>query len=123
MLLSNKALLPLLHQLFPKSPYLLPAAFEPLGNSYIQKPILGREGANMHLVVDGEIVQETGGPYDGACVYQEYYALPDFDGNFPVVGSWMVNGYACGIGIREENTRITTNQSRFVPHCFTTAME
>ena len=29
----------------------------------------------------------------------------------PVIGSWMVNGYACGIGIRE--------QDRFVPHIFT----
>ena len=120
MLLSNKAILPLLHQLFPNSPYILPAAFEPIGNSYIQKPILGREGANMRLIIDEKIIQETDGPYDGDCVYQEYSALPDFDGNFPVIGSWMVNGYACGIGIREESARITTNQSRFVPHYFET---
>jgi glutathionylspermidine synthase len=31
----------------------------------------------------------------------------------------MVNGYACGIGIREDKTAITGNMSRFVPHVFT----
>jgi glutathionylspermidine synthase len=34
----------------------------------------------------------------------------------PVIGSWMVNGYACGIGIREDSGPITGNMSRFVPH-------
>jgi len=29
-----------------------------------------------------------------------------------------VNGYACGIGIRESDSPITTNLSRFVPHLF-----
>jgi hypothetical protein len=28
----------------------------------------------------------------------------------------MVNGYACGLGIRETDGLITTNTSRFVPH-------
>jgi glutathionylspermidine synthase len=28
----------------------------------------------------------------------------------------MVNGYACGVGIREDNQPITQNTSRFVPH-------
>ncbi|HLW65570.1 MAG TPA: glutathionylspermidine synthase family protein, partial [Gemmataceae bacterium] len=38
------------------------------------------------------------------------------DGNYPVIGSWMINGYACGIGIREDKGSITQNTSRFVPH-------
>ena len=44
--------------------------------------------------------------------------LPEYDGNYPVIGSWLVDGYACGIGIREDRGPITTNTSRFVPHLF-----
>jgi glutathionylspermidine synthase len=28
----------------------------------------------------------------------------------------MVNGYACGVGIREDVSPVTQNTSRFVPH-------
>jgi glutathionylspermidine synthase len=117
MLLSNKAILPLLSELFPSSPYLLRSAFSPTNGSYVQKPIQGREGANLTLVIDGQLQAETAGPYgDQPCIYQEWYPLRRFDGNYPVVGSWMVNGYACGIGIREDSTPLTQNTSRFVPH-------
>ena len=44
--------------------------------------------------------------------------MPEFAGNYPVIGSWLVNGYACGIGIREDKTFVTTDDSRFVPHLF-----
>jgi glutathionylspermidine synthase len=121
MVLSNKAILTVLYELFPHSPYILPAAFEPtrdIGDIYIKKPMLGREGANTALVAYGESVLQTEGPYEGQAVYQAYAELPEFDGSYPVIGSWMVNGYAAGMGIREGDTRITTNKSRFVPHCF-----
>jgi glutathionylspermidine synthase len=117
MLLSNKAILPVLSELFPESPYLLRTAFRPPGPSYVRKPIQGREGANVRLVVEGQTTAETQGPYgDQPCVYQEWKPLPNFDGNYPVIGSWMVNGYACGVGIREDRTPLTQNTSRFVPH-------
>jgi glutathionylspermidine synthase len=119
MLLSNKAILPVLSELFPTSPYLLRTAFQPPGPSYVRKPIQGREGANITLVADGRIETETNGPYgDQACVYQELKPLRRFDGNYAVIGSWMVNGYACGIGIREDRGPVTGNTSRFVPHFF-----
>lgn len=119
MLLSNKAILAVLWDLFPDSPYLLRAAFEPLGQTYVRKPIRGREGANVAVVRDGAVLVEAEGPYgDEPCVYQELAALPVFDGNLPVLGSWMVNGYACGLGIREDQGPITQNTSRFVPHFF-----
>ena len=50
--------------------------------------------------------------------YQAVQPLPCFDGNYPVVGSWLVNGYACGVGVREDHGPITQNTSRFVPHVF-----
>jgi glutathionylspermidine synthase len=119
MLLSNKALLPVLYEMFPSSPYLLRADFIPFGNNYVQKPIHAREGSNITVVKDGMTIQETDGPYAGSpCIYQEYRPLPSFDGRYPVIGSWIVNGYACGIGIREDDSIITTNTSRFIPHLF-----
>jgi glutathionylspermidine synthase len=119
MLLSNKAILPTLYELNPDSPYLLPASFEmPTWHSFVRKPILSREGANIAMIQNGRIVQETPGVYGGPYVYQQWNPLPPVDGFYPLVGSWMVNGYACGIGIREDATPITGNTSRFVPHVF-----
>src|SRR5262249_9028422 len=118
MLLSNKAILPILHRLYPDSPYLLPADFSPIGTSYVQKPILGREGANVRIVQHGSVVAERSGNYDGPCIYQQYIPLPNFGRGYAVIGSWMVNGWACGIGIREDEHPITGNQCRFVPHLF-----
>ena len=61
---------------------------------------------------------ETEGPYTGPYVYQQYHPLADFKGNHPVIGSWMINGYAAGIGIREDVSPVTGNFSRFIPHVF-----
>jgi glutathionylspermidine synthase len=117
MLLSNKAILPILYELYPDSPYLLHTDWQPVGNSYVSKPIVGREGANIQMVQDGQVTLETDGIYEKSPrIYQELCPLPNFNGRYPVVGSWMVNGYACGIGIREDSQPITQNMSRFVPH-------
>ena len=54
--LSNKGILPLLWEMFPNHPNLLPAWFEDdpnaaeLGGSYVRKPLYSREGANVALV-------------------------------------------------------------------------
>jgi glutathionylspermidine synthase len=119
MILSSKSILPLLFQLHPDSPYLLPAWFdEPEGVDYVRKPIHAREGANIRVVQGGKTVIETDGPYDAerGVVYQQLFPLPRFDGRYPVVGSWVVNGWSCGIGIREDDSLVTQNTSRFVPH-------
>jgi glutathionylspermidine synthase len=118
MILSNKAILPILYELYPDSPHILPASFEPIDGPHVRKPILSREGANVAMVIGGKTVIETPGPYGGPYVYQQLQPLPDFQGNLPVVGSWLVNGYACGVGIREDTSPITGNTSRFVPHLF-----
>lgn len=118
MILSNKAILAVLWELYPNSPFLLPSAMQPVGENYVCKPMLGREGANIQVVRQGKVVLETEGEYGGPWVYQQLYPLPQFEGNYPVIGSWMVNGYACGIGIREDRTPVTQNTSRFLPHVF-----
>jgi glutathionylspermidine synthase len=119
-LLSNKAILPILWELFPDSPYLLEARFEPLaGGDFVQKPILGREGANVQIFEHGNLLLKTEGPYDGPSVYQKLCRLPQFDRQYyACIGSWIVNGWSCGIGIREDATLVTGNLSRFVPHLY-----
>jgi len=118
MLLSNKAILPILWQLYPDCPWLLPAFFESGKlTDYVQKPILAREGANVKLVRDGNVLQATTGEYGAeGFIYQQLFTLPDYDGNHPVIGSWIIGQEPAGMGIRESNTLVTDNLSRFIPH-------
>lgn len=118
MILSNKAILPILWELFPNHEYLLPAYFTDHGmKSYVRKPILGREGANIDIVSDGKSLLQTEGQYgEEGYVYQELFTLPDYDKHFPVIGSWVIGQEAAGIGIREADGLVTGNTSRFVPH-------
>ncbi len=118
MVLSNKAILPLLWELYPGHPNLLPASREPgqVGAAFVRKPMLGREGANVTVVAPGVEVA-TAGPYVGAgYVYQAYAELGDFAGMRPVIGSWVIGGAPAGIGIRETPGYVTSNTARFVPH-------
>jgi glutathionylspermidine synthase len=117
MILSNKAILVTLWDLFPGHPNLLRASFDPIPGPSVRKPIHSREGANI-LLQTGQSTVETGGNYTGPCVFQQYRALPTFGTNHAVIGSWMVNGYACGVGVREDESLVTGNLSRFVPHLF-----
>ena len=121
MLLSNKGLLPILWELFPGHPNLLPAyeTAEPLGNRYVRKPKLSREGSNVSWFENGVAVEENGGGYgEEGYVFQSPANLPQFAGNHPVFGVWVVDHEAAGLGIREDTRRITGNLSRFVPHFF-----
>jgi glutathionylspermidine synthase len=118
MILSCKAILPLLYQLNPDSPFLLPAWFErPETGSFVRKPVHAREGANIQVVIDGQVRETTDGPYDtNVSVYQAMAPLKPHDGYYPVLGSWIVNGWSCGLGIREDDQLVTQNTSRFIPH-------
>ena len=123
MVLSNKAILAILWEMFPDHPNLLPAYFDgPRDLSqYVRKPFLGREGANV-TIVDRANITQTDGPYDaGQWIYQGYAPLPCFDGNHAVIGSWVIDGESRGIGIRESDGPITEDLARFVPHYFNPA--
>ncbi|QIF05938.1 glutathionylspermidine synthase family protein [Roseimicrobium sp. ORNL1] len=119
LLASSKALLALLWEMFPDHPNLLPCYIgEPRDlKSYARKPFFSREGANVLLVRDGNVLDETGGSYSAqGTVFQQLYDLPNFGGGYPMLGSWLVNGESAGLGIRESERRVTDNGSRFVPH-------
>lgn len=115
--MSNKYLLTILSDLFPGSPYIIKAADRPSGRSYCEKPLFSREGANVTLVRDGEVLEATGGEYGAeGYIYQELVDIRPFDGMYPVIGSWVIGGEPAGMGIRETTSRITDNLSYFVPH-------
>lgn len=120
-ILSSKALLPVLWEMFPGHDNLLPAYFQPDKlSAYAKKPIYSREGANISLYDHGKLIAQDAGPYGAeGFVYQQLYKLPCFDGKYPVVGSWVVNGKAAGMCMREDIKPITTNMSNFIPHYFT----
>lgn len=121
MLLSNKALLSVLWELFPEHPNLLPTHDTPgpLGGSFVRKPRLSREGANVTWFQDHLPRENTEGPYGAeGYVYQALAPIPEIDGCFPICGLWMIDHEAAGLGIREDTRRITGNLSRFVPHAF-----
>ncbi|MEU6560803.1 glutathionylspermidine synthase family protein [Nocardia nova] len=117
-LLSNKALLAVLWEMYPGHPNLLPAYIDDPHEltEYIRKPKLGREGANMTIVGAG-METSTGGVYgEEGFVYQMLDPLPDFDGLRPVLGAWIVGDSAAGLGIRESPGLITDDGATFVPH-------
>jgi glutathionylspermidine synthase len=122
-ILSNKGILPLLWEMFPKHPNLLPAYFEDdpnaakLGSSFVRKPLYSREGANVALVSGGTTLVEQQGPYGAeGFIRQAMTTLPTFSDQYAVIGSWLVDHTPCGLSIREDENPITGNTSRFVPH-------
>lgn len=130
MLWSNKAIFAVLWDLFkddPRSKWLLPTYFDDEApaslTKFARKPIFAREGADIVLQADGQVIQDTKtGEYGKeGYVVQELALLPGFKNDqdvlhYPVVGLWFVDGEPVGIGIREDVTPITTNCSAFAPH-------
>ena len=120
LLMSCKAILAVLWELYPDHPNLLPCFFEEgrITGRFVRKPLYSREGANVEIH-GPRGVYKRGGTYGAeGHVYQAYAPLPGFDGNFAVIGSWVVGDEPAGIGIREDANPITNNLSRFVPHYF-----
>ena len=118
MLWSNKAVLAVLWEMFPGHPNLLHASFDAqaMKGDYVSKPVHSREGANIEVVRKGQVLARSEGGYSrNRLVFQELYPLRDFGRGVPVLGSWIVDGVAAGLGIREDGL-ITGNRARFVPH-------
>ena len=120
MLLSNKALLVVLWELNYAHPNLLPAYYDErrFAGEYARKPLLAREGANVTLRRGLTSLHQPGDYGAEGYVYQGLAPLPNFDGRYPVIGSWIVGDEPAGIGIREDDSPITKNSSRFIPHYF-----
>jgi glutathionylspermidine synthase len=117
-ILSSKGILPLLWEMFEGHPNLLAAYFadDPrraaLGDSYVVKPLHSREGANVKIVIAGNVVDFDEGPYDDEpTILQAVAPLSVFEGNYTVLGSWIAGGVPAGLSVREDS-----GPSRFMPH-------
>ncbi len=123
-LLSNKGLLACLWEMEPGHPNLLPAFFEgdprcaTLSPRRVRKPLYSREGANVTLMERDRIVDSDDGPYgaEGHVLQDAALNLFSADGNYAVLGSWLVASQPCGLCVREDASPITRNTSRFLPH-------
>ena len=120
MVLSNKGILPILWELFPDHPNLLPAYFQPgrIAGDWVQKPLLSREGANVTVHRNGTTLAADGEYGEEGFVYQAYAPIPRYGSDYATIGAWIVGDEPAGIGIREDESPITRNTSRFVPHYF-----
>lgn len=119
MILSNKAILPTLWEMFPDHPNLLRSAWSPDGmGSYVAKPIFSRGGENVEVVLEGNVEARTEGTYGGyPVVYQEYVDLPRFGDRQAQIGSWVVGDEPAGIIVREAPAGgIVVDRSTCVPH-------
>jgi glutathionylspermidine synthase len=123
-ILSNKAILPILWELFPNHPNLLPAFFEAgrIEGDFVKKPLYSREGENISIYAQGQSLHTPGEYGAEGFIYQGFAPQPKFDDGitpaYTSIGAWMVGDQAAGIGLREDETLITKNTSRFVPHFF-----
>nr|WP_145483052.1 MULTISPECIES: glutathionylspermidine synthase family protein [Streptomyces] len=117
MLLSNKALLAVLWELYPGHPNLLPSYLDgprelAATTGYAAKPLLGREGEGITLHPPGLPAAVRPEP----CCYQRLAPPPAFDGNHVVLGAWVIDGEPAGLGIRESAGPVTDGYARFLPH-------
>ncbi len=119
LLFQSKGMMKILCDLFPDSPYLLKTSFEPLeGLKQVEKPVFGREGANIRIIdADASVIAEEEGPYDNfKKVYQEFAELPkDSEGNIYQAGVFFAYE-GCGLGFRRSRNPIVDNMSKFVGH-------
>ncbi|MFS3127646.1 glutathionylspermidine synthase family protein [Nocardioides sp. Bht2] len=119
-LLSTKALLPVLWELFPNHRLLLPAYFDSPHDleNWVAKPLHGREGESIRIHLE-DMLEDVVMPGDYGTegwVYQQYAELPSFEGNRVVLGSWIVDGESAGVLVRESDGMVTDYFSRVSPH-------
>jgi len=121
-ILSNKGILPLLWQFNEGHPNLLPSHIDldpsqPVPKGWVRKPFFSREGANIEMRTPSDEVIAVDGPYtDAPYILQAYSPLPKFGDSYTLIGSWVIGDLASGIGIREDDSLITKDTSRFLPH-------
>jgi len=125
-LVSSKACLPLLWDMFPDHPLLLESYFESDSRSaalkqkaHVRKATFGWEGANIEIIFPDDQARSelSAGEYtEQGFIVQAYEELPVFENYHLVVGSWLANNRAVGMGIRADQSKITGARALFIPH-------
>ena len=118
---SNKAILPVLWDMFPDHPYLLESRFrlnEGLRQQgYVSKPIAGRCGQNIRLHdADSGLIDETGGAFEQQnLIYQAICPLPRIAGYNVQLCTFSVAGNYAGSCVRVDQSPIITTHSDVLP--------
>lgn len=123
MFLSNKMLSAAMWHIFPYHENLVKTFVDAprFMDSYVKKPLHGREGDNIEIHTPTRNLVQPGRYGAEGYVYQEYVQIPNFiddfgRSNYPVLGSWVVDGESYGVGIRESDGPVTDYYCRFVPN-------
>ncbi|WP_337995688.1 bifunctional glutathionylspermidine amidase/synthase [Oleispirillum naphthae] len=118
---SNKAILPILWEMYPRHPYLLATTFDLTAKQekkgYVVKPIVGRCGSNISIVdvASGRVAETAGRFGDRNQIFQELFPLPVIDGLFVQVGTFSVAGRYAGANVRVDVSPIITTGSDLLP--------
>ena len=104
--------------------YLEEDLFLSKGWKYVKKPSYGREGDTVSIFQGTKkLVEDQHHTYEQSLpVYQKYVELPSQEIKTVIgakeakilIGSFLINGKACGIGLRAGN-QITDNNAYFLP--------
>ncbi len=114
---SNKAILPVLWELFPDCPYLLNASYELTdelrSTGYVEKPIVGRGGANISMYdATAELRAETSGGFlDRDQIVQELFELPTAGGYHVQASTFTAAGRYAGACVRADPSPVVRNAS------------
>ncbi|MCB0405230.1 MAG: bifunctional glutathionylspermidine amidase/synthase, partial [Bdellovibrionales bacterium] len=114
---SNKAILPILWEMYPGHRNLLNSQFrltpELAKQTYVSKPIVGRCGSNIEIFNKSKaLIEKTEGQFeDRSLIYQEFFPLPQFEGDNVQLSSFMVNGVFAGAGVRSDPSLILVSNS------------
>ena len=117
-LMSSKAILPALYEMFPDNPHILPAAHKAPGawaSGFVEKPVFGFLGSGVSINTPGFQEGEKPDP-PVPTIFQAYEAPADCDGYHPVFSVWIAGNEPAAICIREDTRGIITGDSRFVPY-------
>ncbi len=76
------------------------------------------EGANVSIKSKAGDIDIPGEYGAEGFIYQAFHPLPNYGDGYMVIGSWIIGDEAAGIGMREDESLVTKNTSRFVPHYF-----
>lgn len=118
---SNKAILPVLWQLFPNHPLLLNSAFELndelKATGYVEKPIVGRCGANIALFDQNQnLVEATSGGFgEQEKIYQQFYPLPQVGKYYTQVCTFTAAGVYAGSCVRVDTAMVISKDSDCMP--------
>jgi glutathionylspermidine synthase len=121
-ILSNKALMAVMWQMYPDHPLLLPTWFAdsaPNISQYVVKPFFSREGSNIEIWQGSSLIESTKTDLSllkSQQIVQQRAELFCQDNRNMILGSWIVDNLACGMIVRESNGLITGMNSTVVPH-------